>query len=514
MAIPNKQDSNRTGLSIAEEESLRKLPDAAPGSGLGDGAVWFAQEPNEYEDFGSDLTLVARSPINPSRQEQKGGVVDLDADGGFNMDFTQGNCQRLLQGFFFADAHEKHKSAPFAGDANPIASVTAGEVSFSEDFAVPVPAGALVAFTGFASPVNNGVKAVTTGGVNDLAVAGMVDDASPVGATFEVVGHQFASGDASLTLVNGVSALASAAQDLRNLGLEVGEWIFVGGDAASDRFAKTFFARIKSISQGSIVFDKASIDVFAADAGAAKTIRVYFGTVFRNEKDPDLIKRRTYSIERTLGKDENGTQAEYLDGAVANEMNIAIPQASKLAADLSYVALDNAQRTGAEGLRPGVRVGTLGEALINTSSNVYRMKMNIIDPTTVTPTPLFAYITEGNININNNVTPDKAVGVLGGFDTSAGNFVVSGDITAYFSKVEAVRAVRNNADVTMDFIFSAKNAGFVFDIPLLALGGGRLEVTAGESINLPLEMSAAESPAGYTLLFCFFTYLPNVAMAK
>lgn len=506
MATPNKQNSNNTGLSIAEEESLRVLP-ATP--------IWYEQEPNEYDDFGSDLTLVARSPINASRQDQKGGVVDLDADGGFNMDFTQTNCQRLLQGFFFADAREKPKSHPLSGVANAVSAVTATEISLTDDLDVPVLDGDLLFLSGFASPANNGLKSVTTGGVNDIAVTGLVADASPsMEARLRVVGHAFAADDVALTLTAGVAAMTSAAFDLRTLGLNVGEWMFVGGDTTATRFSKTFYARVKSVAQGVIVFDKCSLDVFAAEDGTGKTIQIFYGTVIRNEAEPSLIKRRTYSIERTLGNDGVGTQAEYLDGAVANEMNIAIPQAAKLAADLAYVALDNVQRTGAEGLRAGTRVGRLKESLINTSSNVFRMKMSIVDPSTVTPTPLFAYITEGNININNSVTADKAVGVMGGFDTSAGNFVVSGDVTAYFSTVAAVQAVRNNADVTMDYIFAAKNAGFVFDIPLLALGGGRLDVAAGASINLPLEMSAAENPAGYTLMFCFFDYLPTVAMAK
>lgn len=504
----SKQDSNRTGLAIAEEASLKVLPGVN-----GADAVWYTQEPNEYSDFGSELTLVARQPINPSRQNQKGGVVDLDASGGFNQDFTQTNMQRVLQGFFFSDAHEKGKSLPLSVAANPLTGILDDSITFTRPLASAVPVGALVLFKGFASPLNLGVKTVTTGGTNGLAFSTLADDPAPLGSV-EVCGHQFAVADVALTFTNGIPALTSTAFNFTSLGLIPGEWIFVGGDGAAFNFGTlaTGYARIKSIGQNTIVFDKVTWANFAAVPGTGKTIRIFFGTTIRNEKDPALIKRRTYSVERTLGNDDDGAQAEYLDGAVPNEFTINIPQAEKLNADLTFVALDNAQRTGAEGLRSGIRRAALGEALYNTSSNVFRMRMSIIDESNPNPNPFFAYITEGSVAINNGVTPDKAVGVLGAFDTSAGNFEVSGSVTAYFSTVSAVKAIRQNADVSIDFVFAANNAGFVVDIPLLALGGGRLDVAAGESIKLPLEMSAAENKLGYTLMLCFFSYLPTIAI--
>jgi len=504
-----KQDSNRTGLAIAEETSLKVLPGAN-----GADAVWYEQEPNEYSDFGSDVTTVARAPINASRQNQKGGVVDFDASGGFNMDFTQTNAQRLLQGFFFADAHEKQKSNPIStATANPVDEIASSVLSFTNNFATAIPAGALMLLEGFVSPVNNGLKVGTTGGLNSVTLSGMVDDASPVGARAELVGVQFASAAASLTLSGGVASLAVTGGVLNTYGLIPGEWVFLGGDSVGTRFANNVgYARIKSIAAGAIVFDKVSWANFTAEAGTGKTVQMFFGTAIRNEKNPSLIKRRSYCIERQLGNDDDGMQAEYLDGSIANELTINVPQADKLNADLTFVSMDNKQVTGAEGLRPGTRVVATGESLINTSSNVYRMRMSIIDPASVVGSPLFAYLTEADIGINNGVTPDKAIGVAGAFDATAGNFDVSGSVTAYFSTVRAVQAVRNNADVTVDFIFAANNAGFVIDIPLLGLGGGRLDVAAGEAIKLPLDMAAGENSAGYTAMMVFFPYLPSIAM--
>lgn len=503
MAVAKKQSGSRTGLAIAEEASLKTLP-ANP--------VWYEQEPNEYSDFGSDLSLVARSPINASRQDQKGGIVDLDASAGFQADFTQSNTQSLLQGYFFADAREKAKSNPLSKAANPVASIAAGVLTFTDNFPTAIPAGAIVYAKGFASPLNNGVKVASAGGLKSVTLAGTADVAAPIGAVVEVVGQSFAADDAALTLVNGVAGFSTKAFDFTTLGLTVGEWLFIGGDAPATRFDQKGYVRIKSIAAKQLTFDKVSWEVFTADAGAGKTIQIYFGTVIRNEKLPALIKRRSYQMERTLGRDDNGPMAEYMLGAVANEWTLNIAQADKLTSDMTFVALDNEFRDGQQGQKAGARVGSPGESLINTTSNLYQMRVNIVDGT-ATPTPLFAYATESSLAINNGVTLDKALGVLGGFDTSEGNFQVSGDASAYFSDIRANRAIRANADFTLHYIFSANNAGFLFDLPLCAMAGGRLDVTSQEAIKLPLDFTAAECPAGYTMLANFFSYLPSAAMA-
>jgi len=94
---------------------------------------------------------------------------------------------------------------------------------------------------------------------------------------------------------------------------------------------------------------------------------------------------------------------------------------------------------------------------------------------------------------------------------STGTFEVGGSLTAYFSSIEAVRAVRNNADITLDFIMVKSGAGILFDVPLLALGNGRLAVEQDQAITLPLDTSAAESRFGNTLTVQFFPFLPASA---
>lgn len=517
VCVSRKIDSNLTGLAFAEEVCLKQLPTLAD-----DGAdpVWYGLEPNSYSDFGGELTTVSRTPIDPSRQNKKGTVTDLDASGGFNIDVTKTNLARLLQGFFFADAREKPTTQPLNAAAKPITSVTASTKKYAAASTLVAfnKAGYLVFVSGFGVAANNGVKTVVSADTDDITVSEVIaDEASPpAAAKLEVVGFQAADADVNVAVTSGIPSLISTVLDFTTLGLIVGEWVYVGGDAAGTKFANNNgFARISAIAAHALTFDDVSWEA-VNETGTGKTIRLWFGLVLKNESTPSLIKRRSYNIERQLSEGPTDTQAEYLEGAVANEFTLNVPQADKLNADMSFVACDNTYRSGESGdeIKIGTRVAAPGEDAYNTSSDIARIKMSVIDPASANPDALFGYVTEATLSINNNVSPNKAVGVLGAFDTSAGNFDVGGSITAYFTTVSAVKAVRNNADVGLSIIAASKQNGFVYDVPLLGLGGGRINVEKDNPITVPLEPAGAQNENGYTMLYNKFAYLPLQAMPQ
>ena len=179
--------------------------------------------------------------------------------------------------------------------------------------------------------------------------------------------------------------------------------------------------------------------------------------------------------------------------------------------DLAFIATDNEQRDGATGVKSGTRPALAAGSAFNTSSDFARIKLALYDGTDAAADPLFAFATEMSITINNNASPNKAIGVLGAFDVSVGTFEVGGNMTAYFANIAAVQAVRNNEDVTLDVIMLKDNRALLFDLPLIALGDGRLAVEQDQAITLPLETNAAESDFGHTMLFESFSYLPDLA---
>ena len=520
MAVVNKIDSNATGLRYAEETSLDVLP-GTPN--------WIPLEPNSYSDFGGEVTTVARNPINPSRQRKKGVLTDLDASGGFNTDLTQENLQDILQGFFFADLREKGVEEPTAATATTDLYTVAATAGFL--------VGSLINGTGFDDAGNNVVAEPVTAVVLDTSVevlgATLVTDGTPAtGAQINVVGHVFAPNDATafyIDVTGSLPRLITDLIDLTTLGLTPGEWIFIGGDGADSSFsnaANNGFKRIRSISATEIEFDKSDSAMVAddgSDTGAAGTfdldIELYFGRVLKNETGSSIV-RRSYNLERQLGAPDDSLpaeiQAEYIEGAVPSEATFNISTADKLTVDLSFVGVDNSTIDGATALKTGTRPALAEADAFNTSSDFSRIKMAQVVTGSEAPTALFAFAQEITLELNNNVSPNKAVGTLGSFEVTAGTFEVGGSITAYFADVAAITAIRNNVDITLDFIIVKANSGIAVDLPLISLGDGRPDVSQDEPITLPLDMSAAtgakvDTNLDHTMLLVFFDYLPDAA---
>ena len=500
----NKLDSNSTELRYSEEECPRQLPT---------NPVWHKTEPNSYSDFGGQLTTQAREPISGSRQRKKGVVTDLEASGGFNQDLTLTNTFHLLQGFMFADVRERKTTRPLNGTATVLTGVAGAAKTISatsglDGFAV----GSLVKLSGFGVTANKGLFTVASAAAGSLVLKEtLTDEASPPAtATVETVGFEFADGKVNAVLNGKLLRLTTGDVNPAVLKLIAGEWVFIGGDAATANFTNnTGFARVSYVGTDYIEFDKCSFTP-KAEVGTGKAIQLFFAKLLKNESDPNLIKRRTYQLERYLGQDKDGAMSEYLIGAVANELTLNVSQADKVNVDLSFIAMDNEQRDGTKGLKAGERPDLKPEDAFNTSSDISRIKLAMVTDD-ASPEALFAFATELTLTINNNVSATKAIGVLGAMDTSAGIFEVGGNMTVYFADVKAAQAVRNNADVTIDVIMQKRNSALMWDIPLMSLGDGRLNVEKDQAITLPLETQAVESKFGHTLMFEQFNYLPDIA---
>lgn len=511
MAAVNKINSNVVETAYAEETTIKTLPGTP---------IWHPLDVNSFTDFGGSISKVARTPFRTDRQRRKGQTVDLDAAGTINHDLVQEGLQDLLQGFFFADLRPK----PEVGGASEITGVTTSPDTYTAASGLDAyEVNDLVFVTGCTNAANNGLKTVTTVTATVLTVSEtLVAETPPAAAKLVSVGHQFAAGDLEVDMTGSLPQLTTTVKDLTELGLVPGEFIYIGGDTAVMQFASSGmgFARCRSIATNAIVIDKCQADL-VTDTGATKTIQVFLARVLKNETGTDIV-RRTYNVERQLGAPDDASpaeiQSEYLTGAVPNEVTLNIPTADKAMLDMAFVAMDHEQRTGVVGLKSGTRLTAVEESAFNTSSNVPLINLAIVSDTDENPTPLFAFAEEMSIVINNNVSPDKAIGVLGGFDASHGNFEVNGSMTAYFMDTDSVSAVRDNSDVTMDMHLVKENAGVTVDIPLMSLGDGRLDVTQNEAIRIPLSQEAAIGTgaiSGYdhTLLMCFWDYLPDAAAA-
>lgn len=500
MTAAVKQDSNVSGLRFVREVS----PGVLSGTD-----VWSPLEPNSYKSFGGQIKKVARQPINRNRQLRKGVTVDLDAMAGFQQDLTYTNMQAVAEGVFFADFRRKTELASTAVTAASGYAVASGGAAFG--------AADLLLASGFAVAGNNGLKQVTASTGTTVNAASLVDDASP--GNLVKVGFQFASGDANIDASGAYPALKSTTKDLTTLGLVVGEWIFIGGDAAVTQFANVAnrgYARVKTIAAGAITFDKTE-QAFVTDAGAAKTIRVFVGRMIKNELGT-LIKQYTYQFERTLGAADlaspTAEQAEYVTNALFNTMLIQFNTADKVTFDTELMASDYQQQTSVAGLKAGTRPAITNSQAFNTTAHMRRSALSIVG----SATPLFTFLSDIAYTVNNNVKANKAIGTLGAFAHSAGEFQVTAACTAYFADVASVAAVRNNANVTVDTILARTNQAIVFDLPLVALGDASLKVALNTPITLPLTVDAGsaidlDANTDYTFATMFFDYVPSIGCA-
>lgn len=503
MGAAIKQDSNGTGVRFAVESTLGVLPGSP---------VWNPVEPNSYKDFGAEEKTVARQPINRNRQRKKGVTVDRDVSFGLQVDATDEALQALLPLVMLAAFRTKDELAVADVDG------TGNEYSPASGGAGYV-AGDLLFAKGFDSAANNGLKVVTgTPGATSVPVTdtGLVDGATQSGVISRV-GFQFASGDAEIDVTGGVVSLLSTTKDMTVFGLTPGEWLYIGGDSAGTSFATAAnngFARVKSIAANAIVLDKTE-GTAVTDAGTGKTLRVFFGRVLKNEAFEDAVEYSS-QWERTLGKaddTDSNEQAEYAIGVTMDEANIAFNTADKITLDVMGIGTTYETKTEDAALKSGARPTVTEGDVYNSTSHVRRIGLSVIGQTT----PLFAHMSDIALSVKNNVKPNKAIGTLGAFSQSIGILEVSCAMTAYFTTLEAVAAIRDNDDVSLDMILAQDNKGWAFDVPLCGLGDGRLKVSLNDPITLPI---TADAGAGgdydvnmdHSVLFCFFDYLPDAAM--
>lgn len=526
MATRPKIDGNSTGLRIAAEASPKTLP-VTP--------IWYPYEPNKYGKLGGDYKTETRSPIVESRMDRKGPITDLDSMGEWDTDLTYGagatNIAGLIEGAVFANYRKKIE----LGGAGEITGVTGSTKTYTVAAnGTNFRAGDLFFATGFTNSANNSLHRVASStGTTVVGIETNVDETPPTAAKLVVCGFQFGSGEASIT-VTGVTwpriTRASGTKDFTQFGLIPGEWIFIGDSSnAAYSFATAAcngWARVRSVSATYIELDKTTA-TFVDDTGTSKTIRLFFGRVAKNEalttgSNPQV--RKTYQLERSLGQPDDASsniQSEYILGAIVDELTFNIEVKKILSCNLKFVGMDYQPVDAATGLKSGTRPALVAEDAFNATSHVKRQKFARV-PTTAGSaananlTPVMAYIESAKITVKNGVDLNKAISVLGAFDSSTGNIQPSIELKGYLQTTEAMLVRSQNANCTFDCILVKSNQGIVIDVPLIGLTDGMPEVEKNKPIMVPLKGDASDAidvdpSMRHCILFGFFDYLPSNA---
>lgn len=339
-------------------------------------------------------------------------------------------------------------------------------------------AGQLVRFTGFGVTGNNGVFKCTTGSatVPQFVGSGITNEtAPPAAARVKVVGFAGASGDITAT----ATGLGSTSLNFTTLGLNVGQWIKVGGTGSGNRFATealNTWIRITAIAATALTCDNLP-SAWTTDAGSSKTIKVWFG---------DVTKNGTTQLGQTIEKGFLGqTTPTYIvhTGMVANTYELTIPAQEKVMVNVTYLGMGGSQSTTALDASPDAAPALATYPVIAGSANVAR----IGEAGLALSSPNWSRAL--TININNNNTPiisadsRAPVGIIGHECT------VTGTLSTYFGSNALLTKFYNGTPTTIVAIMAKAPQALIVTVPRVIYTGDGTPNASGKNQEMMLNLA-------------------------
>ena len=462
------------------------------------GTSWRLLEPNSIADFGATISTVARDPISRDRQRRKGSITDLDSAVGLESDLTMASFRNFIEGFCFATGENTDvtgipsTAAAGTGDIYTVASVTAGQSPKLE-------VGTLLWVEGFATPLNNGLQSIGTDvvtGATGIAVTGNLTNETNASGRISLAGYRDLAGTRPTWRWSGANNQATLAKTgigtaLGNIGLIAGQVVHVGsiaergGDieniftdaAGNDMFG---YARVVSISNNSVVFDKTDAALQIDSDATAATLDIVFGQFIRNRSTDHVdFKEFSYQFEAAYPNLGMGgvEQYQYAVGNFCNTVGFSLPLTDKATVTFGFIGTDTGNPTGTRKSGASTAVTPSETAAFNTTADIARLRITQVDELGITTD--FKSLT---LNLSNNVSPEKVVGQLGAKYVNFGNFEVGLEAQLIFSDQVVIDKIRDNETVTMDFVLKNGDGVIAIDIPSMTLGGGAREFPRNESV--------------------------------
>ncbi|MBS7696269.1 MULTISPECIES: phage tail tube protein [unclassified Chelatococcus] len=384
-----------------------------------------------------------------------------------------------------------------------ISDVTATTVTVASGGAA-FKAGHLVAMSGLPTPANNKLARVTSSTATTIvfpaATFAIEADPIPVGAAARVVGFEAASADVAAVTAGG-NGLTATALDFTTLGLNVGEWVKIGGTAAGTQFAtgaNNGWARVSAIAAGKLSFDQVPAG-WNADTGTGKTIQIFTGDFLKNG-----TTKRSSTFERQY-LDHSPVSYEYFRGLEVNTLSINAPAQQIATYTKGYIGREaeivSSRASGATDVP-----STAGDVL-NTSSNVGRIGIGGVEVTGPN------FVMSATIEINNNLRAQNAIGSIGAVGIGNGECSVTGTQELYFGDKSIYEAVLGNTPSNFSILFGREDgtrSSILIDLPYTKYSSGAPGVSGKNAdVMLSANFQAIRHPTlGYTMAVQRFHYLP------
>ena len=437
-------------------------------------------------------------------------LVGLDGNGNLPFELEYGLLDTLFAGVLRSTWTLRNRRANTASNdnvsrpsSNQITSVNGTTDAFIVVSDTTFPQHRLVFAEGFTNAANNGLHVADTGGSGTSVnvTSSLVDETAPNTAHLHDVGVQGTSGDIETTTTGG-NALTSTSLDFTTLGLTAGQFIKIGGDDTATKFATSAvndWVRVSVVAANRVDLDMVPTG-WAADAGASKTVQLFFGDRIVNG-----VTDQAFTMEREFS-DLSPTVYQYARGAFASTYSLRGTQGQIVTGSLGFenltpVAPTTTRESGATTISPP------GFPSINAASNVAIVAeggARLADPN---------FIFDGSIEINRNIRRRNAWGSIGSVGMGFGTLDLTGTFSTYFASVALAAKPVNNTESSFTVGFSdSQNHAMVYDMPRIKYAQGDPSAQPRNSdIDLPLQYRALrDSTLGYSLLHQRFWYVSPI----
>lgn len=414
-------------------------------------------------------TYVDSDEIRSDRMNNDPILVFQDSSGSLNFELSYPDDSTPLAEIFrsaFMNPWVETPTRDNDGVADSVitAVATAGTVVTVTTGAAFV-AGQLVQFSGFGVAANNGIFKVTTGSATVPAFvgSGITDEAvPPAAAKMKVVGFVGAAADITAT----ATGLGSTALNFTTLGLVVGQWIKIGGTAAGDKFATAAlndWMRITAITATALTLDNRPTG-WTTDAGAGKTIKVWFGDQIRNG-----TLETAFTVERGfLGQ----TTPVYIvtKGMHVNSLSLNFLSKQKITGVAALMGMGGSESTAT--LDAAYDAATTN-VVMAANSNVGRLAEN--GATLTSPNWARSF----DFTINNNLRQLEDVSSISPPAVREGEATVTGKIESYFGDDTLLAKFYAGTATAINARVSKNSQAMIFQVPRATLrGGGNPSATA------------------------------------
>lgn len=351
-----------------------------------------------------------------------------------------------------------------------------------------VKAGHMVRATGFGNAANNQIFRVASSTVTTIVGSGLglvAETAPAASARLKVVGFAGVSGDIT-SLADG---LGSTALDFTALGLNVGQWVKIGGAADASTFAylvaagapsrRHSFARVTAIAAHKLTLDNLPA-WWATDAGTGKTIQVFFGDTLKNG-----VTMSSHSIERGFMAQASPSYIVQR-GMVAGQGQFVFSTEDKATWQITFTGLSGAE--GATSLSNTPDAASANRVMA-AAVDVGRIAENGVCFGSPNWMQRFTLTINNNPRVKNALTCGDAVGPV---DIGSGEFGVTFDAPTYFGSDALLAKLFAGTPTNLNARIAKDNQALIFAVPRATFTGGAPSVGGkNQDVILPLTGSAS-----------------------